>query len=118
MNSFLIYFSSPPFSSLSAKEGLDLALVMATFEQPVDLFFSGPALSILYSEQKPTSLHGKNLSKVLPSLEFYDLENIYVLQEEIDQLSYHSATLWDGVTVLNTNEWKEKLPYYEHIIRF
>ncbi|WP_191600762.1 DsrE family protein [Marinomonas algicola] len=118
MKSFLIYLSSSPFSSLSAKEGLDIALVMATFEQPVDLFVNGPALPILYSEQKPTPLHGKNLSKVLPSLEFYDIENIYVLQEEIDRFSSHSPPLWDGITVLSANEWKEKLPSYEHIIRF
>ncbi|MFT2110188.1 DsrE family protein [Marinomonas sp. 2405UD68-3] len=116
MNSFLIHISSSSFVGLSAKEGLDLALVMATFEQPIDLYFGGEALSILSSNQKPEQIHGKNLSKALPSLEFYDIENIYVCSEDISELQHDN--LWDGISILNTESWSQKLQTYECILRF
>ncbi len=117
MNSFLIHISSSSFSSLSAKEGLDLALVMATFEQPIDLYFGEQALSILNQKQNPEQLHGKDLSKALPSLEFYDIENIYVCSEDIDKLDDNTA-LWEGIKLLDRESWAQKLQTYEHILRF
>lgn len=117
MNSFLIHISSSSFVGLSAKEGLDLALVMATFEQPIDLYFGGPALSILNNDQKPEQRHGKNLSKALPSLEFYDIENIYVCSEDLNEL-HDKNNLWEGINVLDSQSWAQKLQTYEHILRF
>ncbi|MCZ2723226.1 DsrE family protein [Marinomonas sp. 15G1-11] len=118
MTSLLVHISSSPFTSLSAKEGLDIALVMATFEQAVDLYLSGPALSILQVNQAPSLLHGKNLSKALPSLELYDIENVYVCKEDISHLNKTQLNIWDGVHFLDSQQWQQKLQSYQHILRF
>ena len=78
MKHTLIHLNSSPYASLACKEGLDLALVLATFEQPVDLCLSGAALALLTDNQNPTTEQGKNLHKLLAGLGFYDIENSFI----------------------------------------
>lgn len=115
MKHTLIHLNSSPYSSLACKEGLDLALVLATFEQPVDLCLSGAALSILTSEQNPAIEQGKNLHKLLDGLEFYDIENIYI---EKDGNWTGTSAFWQGVTLLDKPQWQAMFSDYQQIFRF
>lgn len=115
MKHTLIHLNSSPYSSLSCKEGLDLALVLATFEQAVDLCISGAALAILTTGQTPSEEQGKNLHKLLEGLEFYDIENIYV--EQSDQLA-SSDTIWQGVQLLESHDWHSLFSNYQQVFRF
>ncbi|MCV2401297.1 DsrE family protein [Marinomonas sp. C2222] len=115
MTHTLIHLSSSPYSSLSCKEGLDLALVLATFEQPVDLCLSGAALALLVSNQAPLPEHGKNLHKLLDGLEMYDIENIYI---EAGKLEIESGKAWSGVTELDKAQWAKLFSNYQQVFRF
>ncbi|RDL43027.1 sulfur oxidation protein [Marinomonas piezotolerans] len=111
----LIYLTSPTYSSLALKEGLDLALVLGTFEQDVSLCLTGDALSLLHINQSPLQRHGKHLYKLLDGLEFYDIVNVYVKEDEL-----HNSTieLWDGITSLSQDAWHSMLRDHTHIYRF
>jgi len=115
MKRTLIHLNSGPYSSLACKEGLDLALVLATFEQPIDLCLSGAALSILTREQNPISEQGKNLHKLLDGLEFYDIENIFI---EKDNNWTDKKNSWQGVTPLDKAQWQTMFSNYQQIFRF
>lgn len=115
MNNTLIHLSSSPFSSLSCKEGLDLALVLATFEQSVDLCLSGPALALLYNNQTPEKADGKHLNKLLDGLEFYDIENIYV---EANNELLRESDIWPNYQALDTQSWHALFSQYQHVFRF
>jgi tRNA 2-thiouridine synthesizing protein C len=115
MKHTLIHLNSSPYSSLSCKEGLDLALVLATFEQAVDLCLSGAALSILTINQNPSAEQGKNLHKLLDGLEFYDIDNIFI--EENSQITTADKT-WQGVQTLDSNEWNSLFSNYQQVFRF
>lgn len=115
MKHTLIHLNSSPYSSLACKEGLDLALVLATFEQSVDLCLSGAALSILTGKQNPTIEHGKNLHKLLDGLEFYDIENIFI---EKDSNWTDTETSWKGIRSLDTTQWQTMFSNYKQIFRF
>lgn len=117
MGRILIQITASPYASLAAKEGLDMALVFATFEQPVDLHFSGAAVSLLIADQSPTPLHGKHLYKLIPGLEFYDIDQVLVLAEDVPD-SMTSEQLAAQVTCLSRAQWQEKLAQYQQIIRF
>ena len=117
MKRILIHLSSAPFGGLSTKEGLDLALVLATFEQHIDLAFSGDALALLRNDQQPQAIHGKHLHKLLASLEFYDIDTVLVREDELKTLA-PDYQLWDGVTLISATDWQQKLHSYQHIIRF
>ena len=122
MSSILIHIVSSPYNGLAAKEGLDLAMVLATFEQKVDLAFSGAGIALLYMEQSPTIEHGKALYKMLPSFEFYDLNNLYVpvsaildnqLQNEKNKMQISPLA-----TLVTDDEWQQILTRHTHIFRF
>jgi tRNA 2-thiouridine synthesizing protein C len=115
MKHILIHLNSSPYSSLACKEGLDLALVLATFEQPVDLCLSGAALAILTDNQDPTAEQGKNLHKLLAGLEFYDIENIYI--EKANTWIEDNPT-WQGVQSLDGAEWQTLFSQYQQVFRF
>lgn len=115
MEQTLIYLSSSLYQSTSAKEALDLALVLGTFEQPVSLCMTGDALAILYTQQTPDQRHGKHLFKLLDGLEFYDIENVYVRDSEI---SHDDIELWQGVNPLTDSEWRSMLAEHPIIYRF
>jgi tRNA 2-thiouridine synthesizing protein C len=115
MKHTLIHLNSSPYSNLACKEGLDLALVLATFEQAVDLCLSGAALSILTREQNPTSEQGKNLHKLLDGLEFYDIENIFIAK---GNNWTDSETSWQGVTPLDKAQWQAMFSDYQQVFRF
>ncbi|MBJ7536661.1 DsrE family protein [Marinomonas transparens] len=114
MKHTLIHLNSSPYANLSCKEGLDLALVLATFEQPVDLCLSGSALALLNNNQLPTAEHGKNLHKLLDGLEFYDIENIYIKSPSSVGESQH----WQGTKPLNEAEWHALFSQYQQVFRF
>ena len=115
MKKTLIHLNSSPYSSTSSKEGLDLALVFAAFEQFVDLCFSGAALSLLYNNQIPSKEHGTHLYKLLDGLVFYDIENIYI-QENSAQAK--DASTWQGVKALKAEAWYALFSQYDHVFRF
>ncbi|MGO3408291.1 DsrE family protein [Marinomonas sp.] len=115
MNNTLIHLSSSPYSSLACKEGLDLALVLATFEQPVDLCLSSAALALLYDNQAPNKTDGKQLYKLLDGLEFYDIENIYV--EKNSELM-RAGNIWSGTKALDSDDWHALFSQYQHVFRF
>lgn len=115
MKHTLIHLNSSPYSSLACKEGLDLALVLATFEQPVDLCLSGAALALLTDNQAPTAEQGKNLHKLLAGLEFYDIENIYI---EKNRSWLEDNPTWQGVQALSNDEWQTMFSQYQHVFRF
>ncbi|BDX03533.1 hypothetical protein MACH16_22810 [Marinomonas pontica] len=115
MKHTLIHLNASPYTSLACKEGLDLALVLATFEQPVDLCLSGAAVAILSDNQQPTPEHGKNLHKLLAGLEFYDIENVYI---EKANAQLESNTTWQGVQPLDEVEWQTMFSQYQQVFRF
>ncbi|ADZ92046.1 DsrE family protein [Marinomonas mediterranea] len=117
MQKTLILFSSSPYETTSAKEGLDLALVLGTFEQPVSLAFSGDGVSLLLEEQLPEKAQGKHLYKLLDGLEFYDIEEIYALEFDLELYSPKHA-VWSGVTAVDENAWSKILREHSQIIRF
>ena len=114
MKRTLIHLNSSPYDSLACKEGLDLALVLATFEQAVDLCVSGAALALLTLKQNPNAEQGKNLHKLLDGLEFYDIENLFIEANAAIQ----PDTLWQGVQSLDSHQWQAMFSHYQQVFRF
>ncbi|MGI0116431.1 sulfurtransferase complex subunit TusC [Zooshikella sp. RANM57] len=72
-----VIITQPPYQSIAGKEGLDLALVAATFEQSVSLFFIGDGVWQLVKDQQPELINQKNISASFGALELYGIEDIY-----------------------------------------
>lgn len=77
MNATTIIIESPPFSTISGKEGIDLSLVCAAFEQTVNLVFVGLGVFHLIKAQDTEAIEDKLHDKQLTGLKFYDIETMY-----------------------------------------
>ena len=115
MSKILIHITSSPYTGLKVKEALDLAMVLATFEQEVDLAFSGAGVSLLHLNQRPDDEKGKALFKMLASFEFYDLDNLYIQAKQVNPEEVSISPL---ATPLSEQDWCNMLTRYQHTFRF
>jgi len=89
----LVLISQPPLSGTAAKEGLDAALVSATFEQKTALAFIGPGVFQLLQQQKPEQLQLKGLQAMLKALPFYDLDEVYTDAQALQDYQLETTEL-------------------------
>jgi|AntRauTorcE11897_2_1112592.scaffolds.fasta_scaffold05538_5 tRNA 2-thiouridine synthesizing protein C len=73
----LVILTQPPLAGTAAKEGLDSALVSATFEQKTALVFLEEGVLQLIKGQQPDQLQLKGIQAMLKALPFYDLQAAY-----------------------------------------
>ena len=115
MKKTLIHISSSPYTGLSCKEGIDLAIVLAVFEQPVDIYLSSAAISLLYIKQQPDPLYGKNLHSLLDVLEFYDINKLFIEGHEESE----DHNFWEGGAIrLQVSNQRSFFSQYQQIFRF
>lgn len=98
-----VVITRPPYQSLAGKEALDLALVAATFEQSVSLFFMGDGIWQLVKGQQPEVINQKNNSASFGALELYGIEQVYTDASAMksNNLTVQDFVLATKVTALN-----------------
>jgi tRNA 2-thiouridine synthesizing protein C len=110
--------SKAPFSSCSGKESLDVALIFASFEQNVSLFFQGNGVYQLINNQDSTQISVKDYLKTFSAFEFYDIEDIYICQQSLIERQLSSDFHIDNVQVLSLEDFSQKLLSHQHVLRF
>lgn len=116
--SIAILNTTAPFSTAKAKESLDVALIFGSYEQAPALFFQGDGVWQLINNQTAEAIHSKDFLKTFSAFEFYDIENIYVCQNSLEQRLLSSIFHIDNVTVLAVNEFSEQLKKHDTIFKF
>ena len=88
--SVLCLLQQPPYLSSRVFETFDALLVAAAFEQKVSLLFRGAGVTGLLKNQKPSQQ--RSMSKILQSLEAYEISAVYVDQAS---LQHYNMTVAD-----------------------
>lgn len=116
--SMLIVNQSAPYAKSNAKEALDLALAAATFDQDVNILFTGDACYQLISNQQPEHIDSKNITKMLKALPIYGINEIYV--DESNFVCRNIKDLAEGLAVklVSTDEIKQLYQSADAVIRF
>ena len=116
--SIAILNTSLPFSTPNAKDALDVALMMGTYEQQVSIFFIGDGVWQLVENQSPEKLHIKDFLKTFSAFTYYDIENVYVCKKSLSDrgLSHHFHI--KEVAVLEQNCLSEKIQIQDVVLRF
>ena len=114
--SCLITLSHAPYGSQVAKESLDVALVLSAFEQqPAVLFVDEGVLQLLPGSQIP-SPH-KHIGKILSALEMYDVNDLWVEQESLDQFGLAIDDLSQTVKVVTRIHLGQLCAqYHQHLV--
>jgi tRNA 2-thiouridine synthesizing protein C len=107
-----------PFGSANAKDALDVALIMGTYEQQTHLFFQGDGVWQLVANQYPETIHVKDFLKTFAAFEFYDLENIYICKQSLVERNLPEEFHIENVQVLERSDFANKLTENEVILRF
>ncbi len=117
-NTLAIINSKAPFSSAVGKESLDVALIFASYEQGVSLFFQGDGVFQLVTGQDGSILSAKDYLKTFSAFEFYDIEQVFVCEKSLVERNLTNNFHIDGVTVANSKRFGEQLAQHKHILRF
>lgn len=96
---FLFILRRPPWGGAALREGLDMILTTAAFDQSVRLLFMDDGVFLLKStpharQQRPP------WASWVKALELYDLEAIWVEQESLEQRGLQSVGLLAGVQAI------------------
>ena len=113
----LIILTHAPYGTKVAKESLDIALVLAAFEQqPAVLFVDEGVLQLFPTPQSPTS--HKHIGKIINALEMYDINEIWVEQESLDVFGIAVDELSQAVTVIARSKIAHLCAQYDQHLVF
>jgi tRNA 2-thiouridine synthesizing protein C len=113
----LICLSQSPYASQSAKESLDLALVMAAFEQNPGLLFIDEGVLQLLPKAAQPSPH-KHIGKVISALEMYDISQLWVEQESLQAFGLVTEQLSQPVKLISRHQIAELWAKYDQHLVF
>ncbi len=115
--SCLMMLSQAPYGHQGAKECLDIALVLAAFEQnPAILFFDDGILQLLPTSQCPAT--HKHIGKIISALEIYDIDELWVEQESLDRLGLLKEDLSQPVKVISRAKVSDLCSQYDQYLVF
>ena len=118
MTTIAIINKTAPFSSSSGQESLDLVLAGGSFGQQISVFFIEDGVFQLLNGQDPQHIEQRNYSKTFAALEFYDVEDIYVCQNSLQQRGLSREDLCIEVTVLGKVAIHQKITEHQHCLSF
>ena len=110
--------SKAPFGNNHGKDALDIALIFGSFEQGISLFFQGDGVYQLISGQDGSLISIKDYLKTFSAFEFYDIEDVYVCKESLNERQLNQNFHIEGVQVLSPSDFGNKLSNHQHILRF
>lgn len=116
--SVLLLSSAPPYRDQQAREALDAALTSAIFDLPVTLYFYGDGVWQLVKGQHSEVLLRKSMEASLNALPLYDIEEIYVDQQSLQDCQLTLDELIDGVQVASPERLKLLLSSHTQTLSF
>ena len=117
-NPITVIINTPPFSSISGKEGVDLALVCAAFEQQVNLVFSGEGVLHLMNNQQDQAISDKLHDMQLKALEFYDIDQIFVIESSLKNRKLNDAHIISNCIVIDEVQLKQLIDNSSQVVNF
>lgn len=117
-DALLVIIRHAPYSSNWLREGLDAALVAAAFGQPVHLLFLGPGVMALLKEQISGAPGQKATLPVIDMLEMYDIDDLWVVEEQLQAFHIAPEALVEGTTLIAEREIPNVLNQHASILNF
>lgn len=93
-----------PHGTIYTYEGLEMVLIMASYDQDVSMAFIGDGLYSLVKDQDTTEIEIKGFMKTLGVLEDYDVEKIYVDKESMEERGLTEKDFFIPVEVFTSAE--------------
>ena len=95
-----------------------MAMAMSNFAQDVSVFFIEDGVLQLLAAQNASIIDAKAYSKTFSALEYYDIENIYVCKQSLEQRGIRSEQLCIPVTLIEREDLGNLLASQQHVMSF
>lgn len=93
MKKYLFVLRKPPHSGGYVQEMLDIMLITAAFDQSVSILWLDDAVFQLKNHQQPEMSGMKDTAAMLQSLSLYDVTELYIESESLQQRSLNTDSL-------------------------
>ena len=108
IKSFVYINRKAPYGTIYALESLEVVLIGAAFDQQVKLIFIDDGVYQLTKNQDPEGIGMKNFSKTYAALGDYDVTEIYIDQQSLEQRGLGIEDLQALVYEDEDDDWNEK----------
>lgn len=115
----LLISRKAPYGGSTAREAIDVALAAAIYDQDIGILFMDDGIFQLLKNQQSQFINQKNIAFILPALDLYGIEKIYVHLESltarainVDELIIENLQLLDNKGVGNL------LNQQDHLLSF
>lgn len=115
---YAIINTSASFDSLKGKESLDAALILASYEMPVSLFFIGDGVFQTINAQSADTIKAKDYIATFKALGFYDIEDIYVCNDSLDSRNIATTSVLADAQCCDKELIKNKLEHCDVVLTF
>jgi tRNA 2-thiouridine synthesizing protein C len=96
-----------PYGNTATRDWIDAVLASASFDQPLQLLFTGEGVWSLLPGQKGEKIDMKDIGKLLGALPYYDINAVFVDGEALATRQLDAASLVLPATVLDTAQLRE-----------
>jgi tRNA 2-thiouridine synthesizing protein C len=114
----LVIQRTAPYGSSLGREGLDYVLTSAAYDQNISLLFLGDGAFQLLSNQQSKHINLKNQLSALEVLPLYDIENLYVTQEDLSERNLSQSQLGIKVIVIKRADVHNLIEQQDHVVGF
>ena len=105
---FMFVNRRAPYGTIYALESLEVVLISAAFEQEVALVFMDDGVYELTKGQKTDGIGMKNFSPTYTALGDYEIKNIYIGKESLEERGLTLDDLQHLVWEDEDEDWAEK----------
>lgn len=96
----LILCRNAPYGTGTSREAIDVALAGAVFNQNISILFLDDGVYQLLNDQQADVIEQKNQTKLLDSLEMYDIEQLYVERDSLENRGLNTEHIHRAARVL------------------
>tara|TARA_R110002050_G_scaffold71714_1_gene154229 strand:+ start:2596 stop:2952 length:357 start_codon:yes stop_codon:yes gene_type:complete len=118
MKSLVIIFRHAPLGTTSTREGLDFAMLSASFEQQVSIVFTNEAVLHLLAGQTPEQAGSKDYVSAFKALSLYDIDTVLVCAESMHTLGLQPNDLSIAATVATPEMIRQTLQTADEVLVF
>lgn len=114
----IVHCRKPPYGNALSREAIDIALASSVFDQQLAIIFSGDGVWQLTKDQHSDGIPSKNHQRLLSALPLYDLNEIYVETQALQQRHLEITNLNVPARAVNQQELAELLEHADIIFNF
>mgnify|MGYP005994497519 CR=1 FL=1 len=107
-----------PYGSSLAREGLDYVLTSAAYDQNIQILFLGDGVFQLLKDQDSSNIQLKSHLGAMEVLPLYDIEDLYVVKEDLAERNLEEAALGLPVKLIDRQDVHKLMNKQDHIMGF